>query len=111
MEILTVDPGVGGFPPAATPAGPAGFGGSPILTVDPGFEAGFGGSPPPAATGAAGAPGFLAGRPMRTVSFGFGGRLMRTVSFFGFTLESSPGFGGTPPVGILLSSAIIGCPS
>jgi len=27
---------------------------------------------------------------MRTVSFGLGGKLIRTVSFFGFTLEASP---------------------
>ena len=115
MEIFTVDPGAGGFPPGLAAAAPAGLGGRPILTVAPGLPAGFGGAPPPpaagaagaAGVGAAGAPGFFAGRPMRTVSFGFGGRLMRTVSFFGFTFESSPGFGGTPPVGTLLSSAIM----
>jgi hypothetical protein len=32
---------------------------------------------------------------MRTVSFAFGGKLMRTVSFFGWTFEASAGFGGT----------------
>jgi hypothetical protein len=30
---------------------------------------------------------------------GFGGRLMRTVSFFGCTFEASAGFGGTSPEG------------
>ena len=39
---------------------------------------------------------------------GFGGRLMRTVSFLGCTLAASAGFGGTGPVGVLgIFSAII----
>jgi hypothetical protein len=40
---------------------------------------------------------------------GFGGRLMRTVSFFGCTLAASVGFGGTPPVGLFggLSAIVI----
>ena len=50
-----------------------------------GGAAGLGGKP--------GAVGF--GKPIRTVSFALGGRLMRTVSFFGWTLEASAGFGGT----------------
>ena len=38
---------------------------------------------------------------------GFGGKLMRTVSFFGCTLAASAGFGGTAPAGELgLISAI-----
>jgi hypothetical protein len=42
------------------------------------------------------------------VAVGFGGRLMRTVSFLGCTLAASPGFGGTPPAGGLeVGSAIL----
>jgi hypothetical protein len=38
---------------------------------------------------------------------GFGGKLIRTVSFFGWTLAASAGFGGTEPVGVLgVSSGI-----
>jgi hypothetical protein len=38
---------------------------------------------------------------------GFGGSVMRTVSFFGCTLAASAGFGGTePPDGLEVSSAI-----
>jgi len=33
------------------------------------------------------------------VAEGFGGRLMRTVSFLGWILAASPGRGGTPPGG------------
>jgi hypothetical protein len=33
------------------------------------------------------------------VAVGFGGKLMRTVSFLGCTLEASAGFGGTAPPG------------
>jgi hypothetical protein len=48
------------------------------------------------AAGLGGKPGTVGlGKPMRTVSFALGGRLMRTVSFFGWTLEASAGFGGT----------------
>jgi hypothetical protein len=32
---------------------------------------------------------------------GLGGKLMRTVSFFGWTFAASPGFGGTAPAGEL----------
>src|SRR5829696_10043643 len=39
---------------------------------------------------------------------GLGGRLIRTVSFFGWTFAKSGGFGGTAPAGILgLLSAIV----
>jgi hypothetical protein len=38
---------------------------------------------------------------------GFGGSVMRTVSFFGCTLAASAGFGGTePPDGLEVSSGI-----
>jgi hypothetical protein len=40
------------------------------------------------------------------VALGFGGRLMRTVSFFGCTFDGSGGFGGTGPLGIFGWSAI-----
>lgn len=43
-----------------------------------------------AAAGAAGAGILIVGE-----AVGFGGRLMRTVSFFGCTLDASAGFGGT----------------
>jgi hypothetical protein len=48
----------------------------------------------------------------RTVgaAVGLGGKLMRTVSFFGWTLADSPGLGGGEPGGKLgLFSAIIQC--
>jgi len=39
---------------------------------------------------------------------GLGGRLMRTVSFFGCTFEASGGLGGIPPPGVMgLLSAIV----
>jgi hypothetical protein len=34
------------------------------------------------------------------VAVGFGGKLIRTVSFLGCTLAASAGFGGIPPGGI-----------
>jgi hypothetical protein len=37
---------------------------------------------------------------------GFGGKLMRTVSFLGWTLTASAGFGGTAPEGKFGISAI-----
>lgn len=57
-----------------------------------------------AATGAAGAGVAAAtaagdGILMVGAAVGFGGRLMRTVSFFGCTLADSEGFGGTAPGG------------
>jgi hypothetical protein len=59
------------------------------------------------ATGAAeplaggGAPGARVGSFMVGAEVGLGGRLMRTVSFFGWTLEASAGLGGTePPPGV-----------
>jgi hypothetical protein len=57
------------------------------------------------ATGAAalaeggGAPGASVGSLIVGADVGFGGRLMRTVSFFGWTFEASAGLGGRPPPG------------
>ena len=59
----------------------------------------------PAAAGAAFAPPAGAGAGIFTVgaAVGFGGRLIRTVSFFGCTLDASPAFAGVCGV----SSAIV----
>ena len=54
----------------------------------------------------------LGGVGSRTVgaAVGFGGKLMRTVSFLGCTLAASPGLGGTAPEGKLgIFSAINYC--
>ena len=59
--------------------------------------AGGGATPPAAVAGGGGPPGGKVGSLM--VAVGLGGKLMRTVSFLGWTLEASGGFGGTPPVG------------
>ena len=50
---------------------------------------------------AVGPPGGKVGNLMVGAAEGFGGRLMRTVSFLGWTLEPSGGFGGTAPPGKL----------
>jgi hypothetical protein len=45
------------------------------------------------------------------VAVGFGGKLMRTVSFFGCTFAASAGLGGTPPgggFGLLSAITLIG---
>jgi hypothetical protein len=67
-----------------------------------------------AATGAAAEVVFGGGAPAGTVgslivgeAVGFGGKLIRTVSFFGCTLAASAGFGGTAPEGKIKLSAII----
>ena len=48
--------------------------------------------------------GVVAGPPGKVgsliVALGLGGKLMRTVSFLGWTFEGSGGFGGTAPLGI-----------
>ena len=52
-------------------------------------------------------PGGSEGNLMVAGDAGFGGKLMRTVSFFGCTLAASAGLGGTAPAGGLgLVSAI-----
>src|SRR5262245_17066554 len=59
--------------------------------------AGVAGAGPAPGTGAAGAgPPGIEGSLIVAVAEGFGGRLMRTVSFLGWTLAASPGRGGTP---------------
>jgi hypothetical protein len=82
---------------AAAPAG-GGTGGAGALGV-----AGAAG----AATGAAeepiggDEPGAKVGSLMVGAEVGLGGKLMRTVSFFGWTLEASAGRGGNAPPGVL----------
>src|ERR1700686_2987908 len=57
---------------------------------------------------AEGPPGGSVGNLMVGAAEGLGGRLMRTVSFLGWTFEASGGLGGTMPPGKLgLFSAII----
>ena len=56
-----------------------------------------------AGAGAAGGVGSLMVGP----AVGFGGKLIRTVSFFGCTFAASGGFGGTAPDGIFKFSAIL----
>ena len=57
--------------------------------------------------GAEGPPGGKVGNLMVGAAEGLGGKLMRTVSFLGWTFEPS-GFGGSAPPGMLgLLSAII----
>jgi hypothetical protein len=52
-----------------------------------------------AALAAAGAPGANVGSLMVGADVGLGGKLMRTVSFFGWTFEASAGLGGCAPPG------------
>jgi len=59
-----------------------------------------------AAAAAVGAAGAGAGILIVGAAVGLGGKLIRTVSFFGCTLAASAGFGGTPEGGIALLSAI-----
>lgn len=53
----------------------------------------------PGAAGAAGPPEGIAGSLMVGEDAGFGGRLIRTVSFFGCTFAASGGLGGMAPSG------------
>ncbi len=82
--------GGGGGAPAADGAGP--------LTVAPPGED-------------AGAPPGNVGNLMVGEDAGLGGRLIRTVSFLGWTLAASPGLGGTAPPGTLglVSAIIVNC--
>ncbi len=66
------------------------------------------------ATGAAaplvggGVPGASVGNLIVGADVGLGGKLMRTVSFLGWTLEASAGLGGmAPPPGVIGLSGII----
>jgi hypothetical protein len=55
----------------------------------------------------AGPPGASVGNLIVGADVGFGGKLIRTVSFFGWTLAPSAGLGGNePPVGMGVISAI-----
>ncbi len=84
---------VSGLAPAEGGAGGAGAAG----------RAGDGAAGVAVTTGAAGgvpAAGKV-GSLIVAVAEGFGGRLMRTVSFLGCTLAASPGFGGTGAFGVL----------
>ena len=63
------------------------------------------------ADGDAGPPAGSVGSLMVGDDAGLGGRLMRTVSFFGCTFEASGGLGGIPPPGVmgLLSAIVVAC--
>lgn len=85
-RLAPADGGAGGAGTAdRTGAGDAGPAGVAVTT------GGAGGAP------AAGKVGSL----IVAVAEGFGGKLMRTVSFLGCTLAASPGFGGTGALGML----------
>jgi hypothetical protein len=57
-----------------------------------------------------GAPGASVGNLIVGAEVGFGGKLMRTVSFLGWTLAASAGFGGKVPPGVVgVLSAINSC--
>ena len=91
---------VAGRGPEGTPGsevGGLGGAGGPLAAGDPAAEAAAdGGGAPPGSVG------------NLIVAAGLGGRLMRTVSFFGCTLAASDGLGGTAPGGGFESfSAII----
>jgi hypothetical protein len=63
-----------------------------------------------AAAVGAGAPGAKVGNLIVGADVGLGGKLMRTVSFLGWTFEASAGLGGTaPPSGEMLSAIIVSC--
>jgi hypothetical protein len=97
----TVVAGLAGVAVDVSGRAPAG-GGAGGATTRPGAGAGAAGAGDGRAAGAAAAPlAGSVGNLMVAVGDGFGGRLMRTVSFFGCTLAESPGFGGTPPPGVL----------
>ena len=65
-----------------------------------GLDGAGGAGATPGAAGATGAgPPGIEGNLIVAVAEGFGGRLMRTVSFLGWTFAASPGRGGTPPGG------------
>jgi len=80
------------IPPAAV--GGRGAGGA-------GAAAGAGVAPPVAGAAAAGPPAGIVGSLIVGEELGLGGRLMRTVSFLGWTLAASGGLGGTAPPGVI----------
>jgi len=65
-----------------------------------GAAAAEGGGALGAADGGGGPPAGRLGNLMVADEEGLGGRLMRTVSFLGWTLAASPGLGGTGPAGM-----------
>ena len=65
-----------------------------------GAAAAAGGTPMAGAGGGGGPPAGSVGNLIVGEEVGLGGRLMRTVSFFGCTLAASGGLGGTAPAGL-----------
>src|SRR5438552_9068287 len=101
--------------PVMTGARRCGGAGRPVAVGAAGAAAGRGAgvggagacAPATGAAAAEGAAGAGAGILMVGAAVGLGGKLIRTVSFFGCTLAASVGFGGTAPEGgIGMSSAI-----
>jgi len=87
-----------GFPPGAAAARVAGVGGAGARAT-----AGAVGAGAAVATGAAAAAGAVeagAGILIVGAAVGFGGKLIRTVSFLGCTFAASVGLGGTAPDGV-----------
>jgi len=77
-----------------------------VAGLGAGADGADGGGAKVGAPGAAvGPPGGNVGSLMVGAAEGFGGRLMRTVSFLGWTLDCS-GLGGTPPGMLGMLSAI-----
>jgi len=83
--------------PGRCPGGGGGTGAEAALGAAEAATAGGGGGGAVAGAGGAAPPAGRVGSLM--VAVGLGGKLMRTVSFFGCTLAASPGFGGTGPAG------------
>ena len=105
-DMTGADRGPGaGLPAVATAVGRgAGVGGAGVGAWAAAGAAGAAGA---AAEAAACAVGAGAGILIVGAAVGFGGRLIRTVSFLGCTLAASVGLGGTAPDGLLgLFSAI-----
>src|SRR5580658_7032357 len=95
--------------------------GAALGAAGAGVAAALGGAAAPTeATGAAeplaggAAPGARVGSLIVGAEVGLGGKLMRTVSFFGWTLAASAGLGGMEPppgdVGIFSAISFIFCP-
>ena len=105
VEPVLVGGRAAGAPAAGAGAAEVGGRGGAGATEDPvGVETPMG----ECADGPVGAPEGKVGSLMVGDEEGLGGRLMRTVSFFGCTLAASAGLGGTEPPGVMgLFSAII----
>jgi nucleoid-associated protein YgaU len=105
--------GTGAGAALAVVAGAAFAGAAATATAAGAADAGLGAAGAAAtATGAAaaleggGAPGAKVGNLMVGAEVGLGGKLMRTVSFLGWTFEASAGLGGKAPPGVGMLSAI-----